>query len=630
MSQTTPLLQLTKPAIGGPDTRNRWGYDLNSNFDILDQRLGPLPSRVTVLEETWHQPGPAGPSGPPGPPGPQGEVGAGVQGPIGPQGIPGQTGPAGPQGDVGPIGPQGVKGDPGVQGPVGPQGTKGDTGATGPQGVKGDVGATGPQGTQGVKGDTGATGSQGPKGDTGAQGIQGVQGPTGPTGNTGPIGPAGPPVADGDKGDVIVSGGGATWMLDPAVTASINNRVLRAGDVMTGELTALAFNTANGHFHANGANVVLSTDGTAGGAIYLRPNGASSETGRTLIDQAGNLTATGNVTATAWVQSGQNFSSTTGAAVVGCTGAGSVYLRPNGVGSAVGELRVLNNGWVYATGPIRVLTANYPSINLIESATGWTSTLRGRSGGGFEFVNNANTAVTMTLTDAGALSPNTLDVLGAANFRSSITMPINTNLFLYYAGGTNYGSLYCNTNGVMNFVVGVGSPRVVGIFDTSYNFVVPVGNGWKTGGGVWADNSDARIKNVLGDYDSGLDEILALQPKRFTYKGNDTPEAPHDPLSEMTGPDGKVMREAPPEMTVPYLNSLHYQAAVDAKAYIGLIAQETEGVMPELVEQREGYIDGEPVSDLRSIDATPLVYALINAVKQLNARIEALEGARHG
>jgi hypothetical protein len=33
------------------------------------------------------------------------------------------------------------------------------------------------------------------------------------------------------------------------------------------------------------------------------------------------------------------------------------------------------------------------------------------------------------------------------------------------------------------------------------------------------------------------------------------------------------------------------------------------------------------VSDLHDLDTNPLIYALVNAVKQLAARIEALEGA---
>jgi hypothetical protein len=38
-----------------------------------------------------------------------------------------------------------------------------------------------------------------------------------------------------------------------------------------------------------------------------------------------------------------------------------------------------------------------------------------------------------------------------------------------------------------------------------------------------------------------------------------------------------------------------------------------------------GFIDSEPVDDLLNIEASCLPYALVNAIKELNARIELLE-----
>jgi hypothetical protein len=146
-------------------------------------------------------------------------------------------------------------------------------------------------------------------------------------------------------------------------------------------------------------------------------------------------------------------------------------------------------------------------------------------------------------------------------------------------------------------------------------------NGYKPGGGSWADSSDVRIKNVVGDYAGGLDEILALHPKRFTFKGNDTPDAPsHGP--QMPGAEKDTSTPV-----VPYKNSAHYTAATSAREYIGLIAQEADPVMPEMISNHTGYIDGVQ-TEVLDLDTTPLVYALINAVKTLAARIEVLEAAR--
>ena len=99
------------------------------------------------------------------------------------------------------------------------------------------------------------------------------------------------------------------------------------------------------------------------------------------------------------------------------------------------------------------------------------------------------------------------------------------------------------------------------------------GTAQKAGGGPWSAISDARIKTVEGAYMSGLAAVLALRPVEYRYK--------NDP----------------------------------AKLHIGLVAQEVEEVMPEMVTKGDGEIDGEKVTDLRTLDTTALVFALVNAVQ---------------
>lgn len=155
------------------------------------------------------------------------------------------------------------------------------------------------------------------------------------------------------------------------------------------------------------------------------------------------------------------------------------------------------------------------------------------------------------------------------------------------------------------------------------------GGAWKPGGGDWADSSDARIKTVIGNYESGLDAILTLNPVRYTFKGNDTPaDVPPSAYAALPPPD----EAEPRELTVPYANSPHHDAAVKQKEFIGLIAQDAEVAFPEIVTQRAAMIDGTMVADLRDLDPSALTYALINAIKELSAinatlmeRVAALE-----
>ena len=138
----------------------------------------------------------------------------------------------------------------------------------------------------------------------------------------------------------------------------------------------------------------------------------------------------------------------------------------------------------------------------------------------------------------------------------------------------------------------------------------------KPGGGSWVDTSDIRIKTEISEYKSGLDAVVSLRPVTFFYKGNDTHDAPKTGLE----PDAKSFTDP-----APYPNSSHYFAAVNQIPYIGLIAQELEDIFPEMISQTSGFIDGKEVTDIRMLDTSPLIFALINAVKELKARIEALE-----
>jgi len=145
----------------------------------------------------------------------------------------------------------------------------------------------------------------------------------------------------------------------------------------------------------------------------------------------------------------------------------------------------------------------------------------------------------------------------------------------------------------------------------------------KPGGGAWGDSSDSRIKNELGEYPRGLAEITQLRPIYYTFKGNDTDTAPEHVKSGISEEDAKIADEP---VTVPYPNSNHSAVAKAETKYTGLIAQEVEAIFPEMVTKRSAYIDGQPVDDLRDLDTTPMIFALINAVKELTARLEALEG----
>jgi len=105
--------------------------------------------------------------------------------------------------------------------------------------------------------------------------------------------------------------------------------------------------------------------------------------------------------------------------------------------------------------------------------------------------------------------------------------------------------------------------------------------------GSWAGISDARVKDIVGDYEHGLAEIIQIQTRKFKY-------------NDRSG----------------------YPESEKAKINIGVIAQEIEDIFPECIIEK---VQRGDISDMRVYDGTALTYALINAVKELNNEITNLK-----
>ena len=169
--------------------------------------------------------------------------------------------------------------------------------------------------------------------------------------------------------------------------------------------------------------------------------------------------------------------------------------------------------------------------------------------------------------------------------------------------GSNFKvNRYDDSGNFLNFSIYVGRAD---------NTFAVTGAALKPGGGSWGDTSDARIKTVTGEYEQGLEAVRQLRPVTYKYRGNDITSTP-DKLE-------RVSRGQPsPEST-------HYTVAKEGREFVGLVAQQVEQAMPEMVTHVSGMVDGHKVSDLRVMDTSALTYALVNSVKELAARVEALE-----
>ncbi|MBD3373608.1 hypothetical protein GF406_01110 [candidate division KSB1 bacterium] len=107
------------------------------------------------------------------------------------------------------------------------------------------------------------------------------------------------------------------------------------------------------------------------------------------------------------------------------------------------------------------------------------------------------------------------------------------------------------------------------------------GQAYKPGGGDWQASSDARLKDVRGSYDRGLDDVLQLNPVRFNYKKN---------------------------------NARHHDHDIE---YVGFIAQEVQKIFPEAVSAgKDGYLN---------FDMHVVNVALLNAIKEQQTQIQDLK-----
>ena len=121
-------------------------------------------------------------------------------------------------------------------------------------------------------------------------------------------------------------------------------------------------------------------------------------------------------------------------------------------------------------------------------------------------------------------------------------------------------------------------------------FINPNGGGVYQGNNstLWSITSDARLKKNIVNNNTGLDKITAIQVRNFEYR---LPE-------EIT--------EVSPD-----------QAIQKTGVQLGAIAQELQQILPECAKQES--------TGIYTVDADPLIWYLVNAVKELNAKITALE-----
>jgi hypothetical protein len=125
--------------------------------------------------------------------------------------------------------------------------------------------------------------------------------------------------------------------------------------------------------------------------------------------------------------------------------------------------------------------------------------------------------------------------------------------------------------------------------DTAGALTLNSTNAYKPGGGSWVAPSDRALKSTTEDWATGLQAVLSLRPISYRYNDEDWNHEHTDHIGLDAGDAAAAIPEMARVVSVP---------ADDPKA---------------------------PPVEAGALDHTPLMFALVNAVKELTARLEALE-----
>jgi trimeric autotransporter adhesin len=149
-------------------------------------------------------------------------------------------------------------------------------------------------------------------------------------------------------------------------------------------------------------------------------------------------------------------------------------------------------------------------------------------------------------------------------------------------GGSTFTTPTLTLTGSGNVGIGTTGP--------SYQLELSTDSAAKPSTNTWTIASDARIKTETGEYTKGLDAVLSLRPVTYRYNGK----------------AGMVD---------------------DGEDKISIIAQEAINAFPECVGSYMTKLneDDEEETEVLNWNGHALTFALVNSIKELAARLEALE-----
>jgi len=392
---------------------------------------------------------------------------------------------------------------------------------------------------------------------------------------------------------------GSGNVLSVAGTASLPSTTTFGSNYSTGDILYANSSTTLVKLPIGISGTVLTSSGSvptwapAGGggtsgvsSISFGSTGLTPSTAATgAVSVAGTLAVANGGTGNTTYSSGQLLigSSSTGSLVRSTLTAGSGISITNGNGSIT----------IAASGTAGVSSISFGSTGLTPStsSTGAVSvagTLAVGSGG-TGATTAANARTNLGLGTISTQAANSVSITGGS-IEGLSTLRMTGQSYNPVANGslnvTATTSFSVNATGLVHFASGIGNFATSTSVFQLQSGITPQAFGTTT----WTNISDERIKKNLANYTFGLTELRQLQTVTYQFNGL-------------------------------------YGSADDGKVNVGLIAQDVaETSFSSMVEpwKYTDPVSGE-VTDLLSVNTSQLVFALINAVKELDARIKVLE-----
>jgi len=338
----------------------------------------------------------------------------------------------------------------------------------------------------------------------------------------------------------------------------------------------------NGSAYTWSTGSVTTAANLAGGSTWSIPYQTSpNNTGFLTPSGATPLTLQWNGSAVLWAAGG----------AVSSFSAGTTGFTPSSpTGSAVVLGGVLNT----ANGGTQVSSSGASGNVLVSNGTVWTSQSPAAAGiaaltdtNNFTGTNNYSTAASIAMTGS-SIGDQRVGVT-YSTYSSGLSA---TSLQL---GTSGTGIVYDTASKSIGFLNGGGSNILItptsGTIGLSNNTIYTSAVDAIKGGSstAWIATSDIRLKNNIQDYTKGLDLLNQIKPRTWVYNGKG---------GSTQGAEG-----------------------------LGVVADEIEQVLPSVIRTIPGKLNPEDTekTDIKHVDTTEITWLLVNAVKELSAKVTALE-----